>query len=153
MTSRVTVAILGLLIFDSMVLWPSTAHARAKSSAEIQEKLDREDNPKKRLNLSLDLTDQILKEMFLDARNGEVSNAHQKLEQYISAIDVVEQSIDENWDRINKKVEIRLRRQLSQMEDHAMAVSYTERPLVEKTVKKIAALHERVLNRIMKPRK
>ena len=68
-------------------------------------------------------------------------------------VDRLEKAVEDNWKGLSKNVEIRLRRQLMMMENYAMSASYSERPAAEAVSKRLSAIHDRVLNRIMKPHK
>src|SRR5262249_27222711 len=129
------------------------AHGDDKTSEKLQSEYDREANPKKRVKIAIDLTDQRLKEMREAYESEDASRESARMEDYLSSINRLEKAVNSPGAGTSKDAEIHLRRQGKALENLKMSVSYSERKPIEEVAERVTKLHEHVLYSIMKPKK
>jgi len=128
------------------------AFAAEKTLAQLEAEYDREQNPKRRVKLAVEITEARLKPMLSAYQAGEPAKEAQEMTNYLSAISRLEQALSANSIHgVSKDAEIRLRGQTRALANLRMSVSAAEQPAVQKALDRVTQLHERLLNGIMNP--
>ena len=165
MTSRAVTAA-GLLLlsllspaFDSLRgnrfgIGPVEAFAAQKTAAQLEAEFGKESNPKKRIKLAVDITDERLKQLLAAYETEDSAKEAEALETYLTALDRLEKVLAGNLSGgAPKDVEIRLRQQIKSLTNLRMSVAFAEQSAVGKALERVTKLHETVLYSIMKPKK
>ena len=135
-------------------LGPTAAFAQQKSVAQMEAEFDKESNPKRRVSLASEITDQRLKQMLATYDTNDVAKETEGMELFLASIARLEKVLDAlPKPDAAKSAELRLRRQMKDLTNLRMAVSFEEQQAVKKALERITELHERILYRIMSPKK
>lgn len=135
-------------------VWRGVALAAEKTPSQLEAEYGREPNPKKRLNLAVDLMDERLKQILAAFETDDSAKQSEATDNYLSAVDRLEKAVSENSNGgATKNAEIRLRRQTKTLRDLRMTLSFPEQSSVDKALERVTELHEQLLNSIMRPRK
>ena len=157
----------GMLFFSLTASWvdtsrslpfalgPTAVFAQQKSVAQMEAAFDKESNPKRRVSLASVITDERLKQMLATYdTNNDVAKETEGTELFLASIARLEKVLDElPKPDAAKSAELRLRRQMKDLTNLRMAVSFEEQAAVKKALERITELHERILYRIMSPKK
>ena len=147
-------AIIWICVLSLPGFWARTAFAENKTPAQLEADYDREKNPKKRVKIATQLTDERLKEVLSAYETQDAEKAKEKVENYLAGVDRLEKAIHEiPGSGASKESEIHLRRQAWSLENLKMSVPWGERAPVEEALSRVTKLHEEVLYSIMNPRK
>lgn len=142
---------LGRAIFD---FGPVQAIAAQKTPAQLEAEYDREQNPKKRLSIGVELMNERLKELLDAFDSQDPEKQSEAVNTYLNAADRVEKAMNENTNLgAVKNAEIRLRRQSKTLSDLRMTLSAADQIPLDKAVTRLDRIHEILLNSIMHPRK
>ena len=127
--------------------------AAEKSPEALEQEYDAQKNPRKRAEIARELMTQRLTQLrefistgtMLDESSASIKNYQGALERLASAVRAAQHT------GTFKSTETHLRTQLTGLENMKLAVSATERPLVEQVVSRVTALREEVLYILMHP--
>jgi hypothetical protein len=130
------------------------ARAEQKTAAQLEAEFERESNPKKRVKLAVELTDERLKGMLAAYETEDPSKESEAAGIYLASLDRLEKALGGVSDNgVSKDTEIHLRRQARSLANLRLNVSYTEASVVEKALQRTTQLHEGVLYSIMRLKK
>ncbi len=150
---------LPILIFTAFIVVFLSANPAFSASSDdkgpekLEAEYDHETNPKKRLKLAVELSDERLKEVRKAYDSEDTAKETAELDKYLSAIDRLEGAAKEPGAGKSKDAEIHLRRQMRMLENIKMSASYSERGPLEKAAARVTKLHEQVLYSILNPKK
>ncbi|MBI3895747.1 MAG: hypothetical protein HY313_07420 [Acidobacteria bacterium] len=147
-----------IILFFTGLLIPVAPAGRGlpKENApfQLEEQYRRESDPKQRVLIATKLAEVRLKELQAAYKKEIIpTSQNETVENYLGAIERLGKAVNDASDvGYSKRAEQRLRRQLRELEDLKMAVSYQERPVVAKVEEQVAAVLEKILYSIMQPR-
>ena len=143
----------GLGDFSALSSFAGRGLPRENAPFLLEEKYDRESNPKKRVLIAIKLMEVSLKQIRFAYKTEVPTKGEEAIEQYLSAVDRLERAEIEAADTgYSKRAEIHLRQQARGLENLKISLSVMDRALVEKAVKRVTSLRETILYNIMDPR-
>jgi hypothetical protein len=146
--------IAAFLLFGGIGSGPRAALAEEKTPLQLEAEYNREANPKRRVKLAIELTDERLKELRLAYESEDSGKEADLVDKYLSDMDRLEKALKEpSGGGASKDAEIHLRQQARALENLRMSLSFDGRVLVEKAATRVAKLHEAILYGIMNPHK
>ena len=144
---------MGWMILFFLLAGVETAAAQENRAATVlEQRYDRESNPRKQSGIALDLTKNRLEQLRSAYDTGDSEQQKAAVEACLGALDRLGTAVTAAGNvRTSKNVEVFLRRYGRDLENLKTNVSYFERPEIEKIIKKTAELREQVLYSIMNP--
>ena len=149
---RITVAVLCLSgLADA---WALAGRSRPSGSpALLEQTYEREANPKKRVEIAMDLMDMRLKLLGSAFQDGQ-GQQPQAAQDYLKAVGLLEKAVSEaSHTGTSKKAEVHMRRHIREMEMLRISVSFYEREALEEVLSRIMNLREEILYSIMNPQR
>ena len=130
-----------------------SALAGEKSPEVLEQEYQDQKNPRKRADIAKELMTQRLAQLRAFVGTGTMlDESSPQIANYQSAFDRLASAVREaQHNGTSKNAETFLRTQMNGLENVKLAVSATERPLVEKLLSNVTALREEVLYSIMHP--
>ena len=143
--------LLGSVVSLGLGYLPFAALAEEKTPSQLEAEYDREQNPKNRVTIAVELIEERLEEL-RSAYQKESADRVAAVRHYLSALDRLDKAAEENSNGgAAKKAEIRLREQIRALENLKMNISARQRNPIEKAMARVVKLHEEILYSIMMP--
>lgn len=147
------------ILFFLMTLWGTGIEIEAASQGDqslalLEQRYDRETNPRRQAGIALELTRHRLQQLraAYDAENAERWEA--ALESYRGALERLGSAVAAaSHGGTSKNAEMHLRRQGRDLENLKTSVAYFDRPAVEKLIAQASDLRQQILYSIMNPPK
>ncbi|MGH9783627.1 MAG: hypothetical protein ACRD88_05530 [Terriglobia bacterium] len=146
-----------MILFFLAALWGAGVEAAVgedPTAALLEQRYDRESNPRKRTNIAMELTKLRLDQLRAAYETVEPEQQKAAVEAFLDALERLGTAVTAaSHVGTSKKAEMHLRRQERDLGNLKTNVSYFERPAIEKLLERAAAVRERILYSIMSPAK
>lgn len=146
-----------MILFFLVAVGGAGAEAAAQESQAatlLEQRYDRESNPRKQADIALDLMKLRLDQLRDAYETVEPEQQEAAVEAFLSALERLGMAAAAaSHVGTSKKAETYLRRQERDLENLKTNVSYLERPAIEKVIERAAEIREQILYSIMNPEK
>ena len=144
-----------LMLFFLAALWGAGAEAAVEKepvAALLEQRYDRESNPRKQTDIALELMKRRLDQLRAAYETVEPEQQKAAGEAFLGGLERLATAVTAaSRAGTSKKAETYLRRQERDLGSLRANVSYLERPAIEKLMERAAAVRERILYSIMNP--
>jgi hypothetical protein len=145
------------VLFLLATLWGTGGIAAAEedpTTALLEQRYDRESNPRKQADIALELLRRRLDQLRDAYETVEPEQQKAAVEAFLDVLERLETAVTAASNAgTSKKAETFLRRQERDLGSLKTNVSYLERPAIEKVMERAAAIRERILYSLMNPPK
>jgi len=146
-----------MILFFLAALWGAGVEAAVEedpTAALLEQRYDRESNPRKQADIALELLKRRLDQLRAAYETVEPEQQKAAVEAFRGALERLGTAVTAaSHAGTSKKAETYLRRQERDLGSLKINVSYLERPAIEKVMERAAAIRERILYSIMNPAK
>jgi hypothetical protein len=146
-----------MILFCLTTLWGVGVQAAVEedpTAALLEQRYDRESNPRKQADIALELMKRRLDQLRAAYETVEPEQQKAAVEAFLGALERLGTAVTAaSHAGISKKAETYLRRQERDLGSLKTNVSYLERPAIQKVMERAAVIRERILYSIMNPPK